>query len=85
MGGYPSMQAWQCLQSSLLSRNSAASDDVAKRATSTSRSLCPMQIFGGRNKLGKIAITKSVGDHTHPLARDIRTYMQHSERWIPRT
>ncbi|CEP09236.1 hypothetical protein [Parasitella parasitica] len=55
------------------SRNSAASDDVAKRATSTSPSLCPMQIVRG-NKLGKIAITKSVGGHSHPLAHDVRTY-----------
>ncbi|CEP10143.1 hypothetical protein [Parasitella parasitica] len=31
-----------------------------QRATSTSRSLCPMQIFGRRNKLCKIVITKSV-------------------------
>ncbi|CEP09505.1 hypothetical protein [Parasitella parasitica] len=56
-----------------LSKNSAASDAVAKRATSASRNLCPMQIFGRRNKLGKIAITKSIGDHSHPLARDVRT------------
>ncbi|KAI9483957.1 MAG: hypothetical protein EXX96DRAFT_560297 [Benjaminiella poitrasii] len=27
-----------------------------------------------RNKSGMIAITRSVGEHNHPLARDIRTY-----------
>ncbi|CEP10451.1 hypothetical protein [Parasitella parasitica] len=67
-------------------RLSAASDDVAKRVISTSRSLCPMQIFGRRSKLDKVAINKSVDDHSYPLPRDVRayTYIQHLERWILR-
>jgi hypothetical protein len=44
------------------------------RATSTSRSQCPMVIVARRNKSDLIVIRKSVSAHDHPLAQDVRTY-----------
>jgi hypothetical protein len=49
-------------------------DDDVRRTTSTSRFECPMRIVARRNRNGMIAITRSVGEHNHVFARDVRTY-----------
>ncbi|KAI7863903.1 hypothetical protein BDF14DRAFT_1839706 [Spinellus fusiger] len=54
--------------------DTAISQSSAKRATSTLCSLCPMHIVARRKKNGMITITRSLGEHNHPLACDVCTY-----------
>lgn len=44
------------------------------RATTTSRSGCPMIINARRNGFGMITIRHSVSSHNHPIASDMRKY-----------